>query len=375
LSQGRIESIGAEDGRQIPADAMVIDAKGRYAVPGLFDSHAHTATPIHFVPARDVSYMAANVAFGITSVRDMGSDITLVKAWNDRRAAYGAPVPRIFSAGAMTEARPFAHGGSLFAQTESQARHLVRKQKRDGVVGIKSYFTLPWPLQRATADEARRQNLPVFSHGMIFREVVMGAVLGRASIEHNIMPTRVYSDILKLMSEAGTVWCPTIGIAAGGNVIAFSEAPQLLQDPKLKRAASRSDLALAEGIEMFAMNPAAIAGAFANVLASVKEARQLGVTVLGGTDALNPNTFYGHSVHLELQHLARSGIEPIDVLRAATIDAARTVGAHNLLGTLEPGKLADVVILDKNPLVDIANTMQVWRVILGGHLFNGVLGE
>lgn len=203
----------------------------------------------------------------------------------------------------------------------------------------------------------------------------MGAVLGRASIEHNIMPTRVYSDILKLMSEAGTVWCPTIGIAAGGNVIAFSEAPQLLQDPKLKRAASRSDLALAEGIEMFAMNPAAIAGAFANVLASVKEARQLGVTVLAGTDALNPNTFYGHSVHLELQHLARSGIEPIDVLRAATIDAARTVGAHNLLGTLEPGKLADVVILDKNPLVDIANTMQVWRVILGGRLFNGVLGE
>jgi len=205
LSQGRIEWIGAESGRQIPADAIVIDAEGRYAIPGLFDSHVHTATPIHFVPARDVSHMAANVAFGITSVRDMGSDITLVKAWNDRRTGYGAPVPRIFSAGAMTEARPFLHGGSLFAQTELQARHLVRKQKRDGVVGIKSYFTLPWPLQRAIADEARRQNLPVFTHSLIFREAVMGAVLGRASIEHNIMPTRVYSDVLKLMSEAGTV--------------------------------------------------------------------------------------------------------------------------------------------------------------------------
>jgi len=126
---------------------------------------------------------------------------------------------------------------------------------------------------------------------------------------------------------------------------------------------------------MFAMDPAAIANAYADVLASIKQARQLGVTVLGGTDALNPNTFYGHSVHLELQHLARSGIDPIDVLRAATADAARTVGAQNVLGTLEPGKLADVVILDKNPLVDIANTMQVWRVILAGHLFNGVLGE
>jgi imidazolonepropionase-like amidohydrolase len=366
IEQGRIRWIGPESGHVLPADVKVLDAQGRYAIPGLFDSHTHVATPIHFNPARDVSHMASNIAFGVTSVRDMGSDITLVKAWADRRESYGAPVPRIFSGGAMIEANgTFFHGGSFFVETEEGARELVRKEKRDGAVAIKSYFTLPWPLHRAIAAEARRQNIPVVAHGLIFREMVMGPVLGRASIEHQPSPIRLYRDVLQLLAETGTRWCPTIA-PIGGNGILFAQQPHLLSDPRLRAFTSQGDYALAEE---GALDPEVLGRAYSDLLVSIKQAHDMGVSVLAGTDALNPNVFYGHGLHMELRHLARAGIPPLDVLRLATKEAAATVGAGDVLGTLEPDKLADIVLLDENPLEDIGNTLTIWRVILAGRVF------
>ena len=368
VEDGRIQWIGPE--RAIPAGARILEAEGRYAIPGLFDSHTHVATPIHFNPARDVSHMAANVAYGVTSVRDMGSDITLVHAWTDRRERFGAPVPRIFSYGAMTEVTgPFFHGGSFFVGTEEEARALVRKEKRDGAFGIKSYFTMPWPLQRAIADEARRQEIPVAAHGLTFREIVMDPVLGRASIEHQPSPIRIYEDILRLIAETGVRWVPTIA-PIGGNGILFAQQPHLLSDPRLRAFTSHGDYALAEEVELFSiLDPQVLGRAYTELLASLRQGHEMGVSLLAGTDALNPNVFYGHGLHTELWHFARAGLPPIDVLRLATLDAAIAVGADGALGTLEPGKLADVVLLDENPLDDIRNTMTVWRVVLGGRVF------
>jgi imidazolonepropionase-like amidohydrolase len=112
-----------------------------------------------------------------------------------------------------------------------------------------------------------------------------------------------------------------------------------------------------------------IGRAYAELLASIRQGYEMGISLLAGTDALNPNVFYGHGVHMELRHFARAGIPPLDVLRFATSEAAAMVGAEDVLGTLEPGKLADVVLLDDNPLVDIRNAMSIWRVILGGRVF------
>jgi imidazolonepropionase-like amidohydrolase len=105
------------------------------------------------------------------------------------------------------------------------------------------------------------------------------------------------------------------------------------------------------------------------MLATVKRAYQAGVPVLAGTDAVNPKDGYGQGLQAELQHFARAGIPPIEVLRIATQRAAAAVGAGELLGSLEPGKLADVVLLDANPLDDIANTLTIWRVVAGGSVF------
>ncbi len=373
VENGRIRWIGNEAGQPVPQGTKILNAFGRYAIPGLFDAHSHVATPIHFNPARDVSRMSSHIAFGITSVRDMGSDITLVKAWEDRRRHSGAAVPRIFSGGAMTETvGPFFHGGSFFAKDTDQARQIVRKAAADGVVAIKSYFTMPWALQRAVADEGRALGIPVVAHGLTFRETIMGPVLGRRSIEHQPSPIRLYGDILKLLAASGTQWCPTIA-PVGGNGILFAQQPDLLSDPKLRWFTSQADYALAAEVELFSvLDPKVLGQAYAGLLDSVREGHELGVSLLAGTDALNPNVFYGHGLHTELAHLARAGIPPIDVLRIATIRAAETVGAGHELGSLEPGKLADIVLLDKDPLASISNTTSVWKVVQGGRVFSSL---
>ena len=368
VEAGRIKTIGT----QISSEHVkVLDAKGRYAIPGLWDSHVHTATPIHFNPARDVSNMSANIAYGVTSVRDMGSDITLVKAWTDRRTAFGDPVPRIFSAGAMVESVDnFFHGGSMFVHDDESARKVVVKEKTDGACGIKSYFTLTWPLHRSIADEAQKIEIPVYAHGLIFRETVMGPVLGRTSVEHQPSPIRLYSDVLKLMAATETKWCPTVA-PIGGNGILFAQQPHLLSDPKLRAFTSQSDYALAQEVELFkGLDPELIGRSYKELMVSMNLGHKLGVSFLAGTDALNPNVFYGHGLHMELRHIAQSGIPLIDILRIATLDAAKTVGADNHLGSIETGKLADIVILDKNPLENIENTMDIWHVLLEGKIFS-----
>ena len=370
IDQGRIQWMGPQSQHRLPENVGVIEADGRYAIPGLFDMHVHLATPIHFIPARDVSRTSSLIAFGVTSVRDMGSDMTLLNAWTDRRQGYGAPVPRIFSCGAMIEAtRTFFHGGSFFADTDAEARALVRKEKRDGAVAIKSYFTLPWPLHRAIADEARRHDIPVVAHGMIFREVVMGAVLGRASVEHQLTPIRVYGDVLQLLARTGTRWCLTIGVG-GGNGLLFAQEPHLLSCGCVRAFTSQSDSVLAQDVEVFSdLSPAAILESYQGTQASLRQAQRLGVTLLAGTDAQNPYTFYGHALHMEFRHLAAAGVAPLDILRLATADAATTVGAEDVLGTLAPGKLADLVLLDENPLDDIRHTLAIWRIVQGGKVF------
>jgi imidazolonepropionase-like amidohydrolase len=105
------------------------------------------------------------------------------------------------------------------------------------------------------------------------------------------------------------------------------------------------------------------------MLATLKRAYQAGVPLLAGTDAVNPKDGYGQGLQAELQYFARAGIPPIEVLRIATQHGAAAVGAGDLLGSLEPGKLADVVLLDANPLDDIANTLTIWRVVAGGKVF------
>ena len=331
IEDGRIKWIGPETSHTLPGDLKVMDGGGRFAIPGLFDMHTHTATPIHSQSARDVSQMELWIAYGVTSVADMGSDTGTLQAWADRRNGFGAPVPRVFHYGSMIEATPFIWGGSAYGASEEQLRDIVHQEKNQGVVGVKSYFTLSWPLHRALAVEAFKQGLPVSAHGLFSEEIIRGALIGHAMKAH-MLPVNVYNDdLLQLLAATGTYWTPTLAVVFG----LFPEGSPL------RKA----------------------------MIAELKRAHQAGVQLLAGTDSLNPKDNYGESLHAELQYFVQAGISPIEVLEIATQRSASAVGAGDLLGSLETGKVADVVLLDANPLDDIANTLSTWRVVMGGRVF------
>jgi imidazolonepropionase-like amidohydrolase len=105
-------------------------------------------------------------------------------------------------------------------------------------------------------------------------------------------------------------------------------------------------------------------------LARVRAARGRGVRLQAGTDSLMTGTFFGPSLHWELEHFVEAGLSPLEAIRTATADAAETVGAGDDLGTIESGKLADLVLLKANPLENIRNTQTIWRVIKAGHVFD-----
>ena len=219
VEDGRINWIGTEASHSLPRDLKVVDGGGRFAIPGLFDMHTHTATPIHSQSARDVSQMDRWIAYGVTSVADMGSDIGTLNAWTDRRNAFGAPVPRVFSYGSMIEGMPFIWGGSVFATSDEQARGIVDLEKNEGAVGVKSYFTLSWPLHRAVASEAFKQGLPVAAHGLFREEIVRGTLIGHARKEHMLPVNVYYDDLLQLLTATRTYWSPTL-------VVEFSLIPE-----------------------------------------------------------------------------------------------------------------------------------------------------
>lgn len=357
VDDGRIRWIGSENGRELPAGTQVIDAGARFAIPGLFDMHMHGV----------FGDQAGFIAYGVTSVRDVGGRIGALGALADRSEMTGEPVPRqFFSGNLFYGARPaWASLWPLQIDDEEEARRYVRLWKERGVDLLKVYFPLSWPLQRAVANEAHRQGLPVVGHGSAgVEQVVKSVTLGYASLEHSLTPSRAYDDVIQLLAAATTHWDPTL--STRGNALLLSHQPERLTDPKLRHFTPKwhilelqtGDLAAGIGVDE-------ARGRWVELLASIRSAHQRGVRLLVGTDR-----FSGASLHWELEHFMEAGIPPIEVLRIATQEAARALGVEDLLGTLEPGKLADLVLLDANPLEDIRNTQRTWRVIKGGWVFD-----
>jgi imidazolonepropionase-like amidohydrolase/Tol biopolymer transport system component len=360
IEDGRIMWIGSEDGRAIPGDASILDAAGKFAIPGLFEMHAHAAG----------ANQGAFIAYGVTSVRDTGGTIVGSNEIADRAEGSDDPIPRYFFAGEIFEGEhPYWGDGFLQIQNEEDAGAYVRRFKGAGASFIKVYPSLPWPLQLAVIDEARRVGLPVVGHGMSVNEITRSVTHGFASIEHTVFPTRIYGDVIRMLAASQTRWDPTLAVVGGDSQL-LRKDPARLSDAKLVAVTPpwAIETAKSAGYEKD-MSDDALNKAWEGQLASIREAHAWGVKLAIGTDAPNPACFYGASLHWELEFFAAAGIPPIDVLRMATADAARTVGASDL-GVIAPGKLADLVLLDANPLENIRNTQAIWRVVKGGWVFD-----
>ena len=363
IESGVIRSI--EEHRDELHRGAVIDASNEYVMPGLIEMHAHLDD------GYGGNFGRVWLAYGITSLRIPSIN---PYAGLEQREAFDAgrrPGPRVFLAGDPFDgARVYYPGGVSVTSDEQLDRELDRASTL-GVDFFKTYVRLPDRLQKRIADYAHAQNKPVTSH-----ELYPAVAYGIDGIEHlsgtsrrGYSPKlssagRAYQDVIDLIAKSGVTLTPTIGIMgaflareAGDRTLLFDQRLALFPLQTVAQltemAATRPDVARDQAIKPYeATLKAIVAG---------------GGTILAGTDS--PIVPYGLGLHVELESYVHAGLTPFQALQTATVNAALALGAADEIGTIEPGKLADLTFLGSDPLMDIRNTRDVKRVMRGGRVF------
>jgi imidazolonepropionase-like amidohydrolase len=414
ITGDRINEIGPPDSIRLPKEALVVDATGKYLIPGLWDMHVHWYLK---------DYLPLFIANGVTGIRLMWG-MPIHQAWRNEMAKGRLIGPRLVIASPIIDGPKPIWRGSMAVADSVSARTAVREVKRDGADFVKVYSLLPRNAYLAIADEAKKQGLPFAGHVPHWVSVAEASDAGQKSIEHltgilsacsdreeqvrkgledaysNLaenqrFPSRARTNPLtRLMVESfnskkaaalfdrlkrNQTWqCPTITVLRS---TAFIDDPKLRSDPRLKympaqirtswdpATDSRFRQRTAEDFELARV-------VFKKNLELIGMMRRAGVEFIAGTDTLNPYCFPGFSLHNELDLLVQAGLTPMEALQAATFNPARFLGKEKELGTVERGKIADLVLLEANPLQDINNTKRINAVVMGGRLITKAeLGE
>ncbi len=373
----------------MPAGAVrIIDGRGKYLLPGLFDSHVHYISTETFGPML--------IAHGVTFVRDLGAQTETILALRDRLNRGEVDGPEMIATGAVVDGNPPTWPFSEVCKTADDAREAVRKLAEAGVDQIKVYSNLPLDAYKAAVDEARKKGLAAVGH-VPFAVTLDDAIeAGQATIEHlegfddliaraagvevslprsyrsAFARWRLYSkaDKAKLretynrMRIAGVAICPTLVVMQGIGKTGDTDA----DDPWLEYVPSSL-----QGMWKRGMYKRMSPGAKRTVPLMqqvVLELHKAGVKLLCGTDLANPNVIPGYSLHDEMRLFQEAGVPAADVLRSATIIPAEVFGVANRLGTVEQGKTASLVLVDANPLADVRNARKIDAVFVRGQHFD-----
>ena len=414
IENGRIARIAAADTLEPTGDAHVLELDGRFVLPGLVDSHAHVALgPIEFhtdstpprvtmLPDLDVGPRSLRtlLAYGVTLARDPGGPAERTVALRNAVRAEALLGPRLVVAGDVIDQAPF-EGLTAQVSNEAEVRSEVQRQAELGVDLIKLYASLPPDLVRAGVDEARRHGLPAVAH-LLMTTWTEGADAGLHSILHvipgspRLLPeehrgtfmrdmrstvfmytwfefvdfeSAVIREMVDRLVEQRTWVDPTLVVFEIG---AFGDDPgRTTAHPDLRLA--DPDL-VANWTESFRFDlgwsdedRARAQAAWPRAQEFIRRLHQAGVRLTAGTDANNPWTIPGPSLHRELELLTDAGLSNLEVLRIATRNGAEALGRIDETGTLAVGKRADLIVVRENPLEDISATRTIDWVLRDGH--------
>ena len=401
VRDGRIAALGPRASVAIPPEARRVEVAGKWIVPGLIDAHIHffqsgglytrpdivdlrAARPyeeeISRVKAGLRATLARYLASGVTAVADVGGPM-----WNFevRRIANAAPLaPRVVVAGPLLA----THAPAALAAPDpaivridspEKARAEVRRQLARRPDLVKIWFVFPkrdltadlaWV--RAAIEEAHGAGVRVAVHASQRRVAKEMVAAGADILVHSVDDRPLDDALLAEMKANGVIYMPTLLVGPRyGEVFArhvpLSEIERRLGDPRA--IASLGDLDTLPRDMVPHRRPARPPNRRAG--RNLRRAADAGITIAAGSDAGNIGTLHGPSLHRELELMVKAGLKPMQAIVAATRGGAALMGRSDHLGTLAPGKRADLVILDADPLADIRNTRRIHRVVKGGEIF------
>jgi imidazolonepropionase-like amidohydrolase len=400
----RIVSVGPSPA-PVAARGQVVDVKGMYVIPGLWDMHTHA----YFGWSRDFgdSYvLPLFIANGVTGIRDMGSDLDAVLRAQKDVAAHRLVGPRMVVSGPMLDGPRASYAASIAIATPDDGRKAVRLLKRKGADFIKIQSGVPRDAYLAIADEAKKQGLPFDGHVPDAIRASEAIAAGQRTFEHLIgifeastpdedaFLSRRYGAgkdpssnkslaafldrydpaLEKIIVErlaANRVWqCPTLFWERGQwlvDVIDYLKDPDIAFTPRtwIEKKYPSSQKAILESMDTDAL---AVRRRFVDhELDVVRALHAAGVPFLAGTDTpAGVDVTPGISLHLELQRLVAAGFTPLEALQTATINPARFFGRMSDYGSVQAGRVADLVILRANPLDDIVNTRTIAGLVTDG---------
>ncbi len=367
-----IQRIGKTRKIKTPQAARTIDATGKFLIPGLWDMHVHVGED-DFDKA---GYLPLFITQGVTGIRIMDG-APAHHLWRKQIEDGMLVGPRMVIASPIIDGPQTFLSDIVIVGNGVEARAAVRKAKRDGADFIKVYDNLTRDSYFALVNEARHLNLPVEGHVPTSITAAEASQAGQKSIEHLTGLDEAKSDLkraqtlFRLFKKNQTWQCPTLIMR---HSYAFLNDSNFPADPRLKYVKPswrKRWLRMAKEAESWSADEVAKRKELIRKEDNlVGEMQRAGVGILAGTDDANPFSFPGFSLHDELGLLVKAGLTPREALKTATLNPARFFNKPDLLGTIEKGSIADLVLLDADPLEDIHNTKKINAVIANGRLFD-----
>ena len=413
----RIAEIAKSNTVSAPRFARTIDATGSFVIPGLWDMHAHPDDPelwpLNPPPQEKEKLLTLLIANGVTGIRDMGGDLKLLQEWR-ARVGNGAFVgPHIYACGPLLDGPKPMWPGSVAISTAEQGRQAVRDLKKQRADFVKVYSLLPRDAYFAIADEAKKLKIPFAGHVPDSVTPEEASDAGQASEEHlqQIVEACSDRDAIKKkvdeLREAGATpvelrrayietmlatfdnkkaealfarfvknntWVTPTVIVWQNNASFEEDSARYAERMKYLPRYIREYWDPKNNAHLKNRSPERLAAEkllvkkYLEIIGSMQRA---GVKLMTGSDfGANPLLFPGWGVHDEMALLVKAGLSPIEAIQAATRNPATFLGLDKSVGTLEKGKLADIVVLSANPLEDINNTRKVNAVIFQGRMFD-----